>query len=223
MNNKNLKKPVALVILDGWGIAKDSKGNAISCASPLFFEELVSKYPTKLLAASEEKVGLPHGVFGNSEVGHLNLGAGRVVYQDLLQINRAVKDKSFFDNKELKASTGHIKKTKGAWHIMGLVSDGRVHSSLDHLFALLSYAKKEGIKKVYVHAFLDGRDTPHDSGLRFVTALEKEMAKLGVGKIATISGRFYAMDRDNHWERIIFSTLNTQKLYYLLFYFLIYI
>lgn len=202
MNNKNLKKPVALIILDGWGVAKDSKGNAISCASPLFFEELVSKYPTKLLAASEEKVGLPRGVFGNSEVGHLNLGAGRVVYQDLLQINRAIKDQSFFDNKELKASTHHIKKTKGAWHIMGLVSDGRVHSSLDHLFALLSYAKKEGIKKVYVHAFLDGRDTPRDSGLRFITALEKEMARLEVGKIATVSGRFYAMDRDNHWERI---------------------
>lgn len=202
MNNKNLKKPVALIILDGWGVAKDSKGNAISCASPLFFEELISKYPTKLLAASEEKVGLPRGVFGNSEVGHLNLGAGRVVYQDLLQINRAIKDQSFFDNKELKASISHIKKTKGTWHIMGLVSDGRVHSSLDHLFALLSYAKKEGIKKVYIHAFLDGRDTPRDSGLRFVTALEKEMARLGVGKIATVSGRFYAMDRDNHWERI---------------------
>jgi len=202
MNNKNLKKPVALIILDGWGIAKVSKGNAISCASPLFFEELTTKYPTKLLAASEEKVGLPKGVFGNSEVGHLNLGAGRTVYQDLLMINEAVKDKSFFNNTELKASVNHIKKTKGAWHIMGLVSDGRVHSSLEHLFALLAYAKKEGLKEVYIHAFLDGRDTPRDSGLRFVTALEKEMAKLGIGKIATVSGRFYAMDRDNHWERI---------------------
>ncbi len=202
MNNKNLKKPVALIILDGWGIAKVSKGNAISCASPLFFNELVIKYPTKLLAASEEKVGLPKGVFGNSEVGHLNLGAGRTVYQDLLQINKAIKDKTFFNNAEFKASVNHIKKTKGAWHIMGLVSDGRVHSSLEHLFALLSYAKKEGLKKVYVHAFLDGRDTARDSGLRFVSALEKEMTKLGTGKIATVSGRFYAMDRDHHWERI---------------------
>lgn len=202
MNNKNLKKPVALVILDGWGIAKASKGNAVSCSSPLFFDELTTKYPTKLLAASEEKVGLPKGVFGNSEVGHLNLGAGRTVYQDLLMINKAIKDKTFFDNTELKASVKHIKKTKGAWHIMGLVSDGRVHSSLEHLFALLAYAKTEGIKKVYIHAFLDGRDTPRDSGLRFITALEKEMTKLGVGEIATISGRFYAMDRDNHWERI---------------------
>lgn len=202
MNNKKLKKPVALIILDGWGIAKSSKGNAISCAAPLFFNELVSKYPVKLLHASEEKVGLPRGVFGNSEVGHLNLGAGRTVYQDLLMINKAIQDKSFFDNKELQASVKHLKKTKGAWHVMGLVSDGRVHSSLEHLFALLSYAKKAGIKKVYIHAFLDGRDTSRDSGLSYVAALEKEMARLKIGKIATVSGRFYAMDRDNHWERI---------------------
>lgn len=202
MNNKNLKKPVALIILDGWGIAKKSKGNAVSCASPLFFEELTSKYPTKLLVASEEKVGLPKGVFGNSEVGHLNIGAGRVVYQDLLQINKAVKDKTFFSNQELKATAQHLKKTKGAWHIMGLVSDGRVHSSLDHLIALLSFAKQEKINNVFIHAFLDGRDTPRDSGLRFISVLEKEMNRLGVGKIATVSGRFYAMDRDNHWERI---------------------
>jgi 2,3-bisphosphoglycerate-independent phosphoglycerate mutase len=205
MNHKNLKKPVALVILDGWGIAKKSKGNAVSCSSPLFFEELSSKYPTKLLVASEERVGLPKGVFGNSEVGHLNIGAGRVVYQDLLQINKAIRDKSFFSNSELHKTVKHIKKTKGTWHIMGLVSDGRVHSSLDHLFALLSFAKQEKIKNVYVHAFLDGRDTPRDSGLKFITALEKEMIKLGVGKIATISGRFYAMDRDNHWERINYA------------------
>jgi len=202
MKNKNVKNPVALIVLDGWGIAKSSKGNAISCAAPLFFNELVSKYPVKLLHASEEKVGLPRGVFGNSEVGHLNLGAGRTVYQDLLMINKAIQDKSFFDNKELQASVKHLKKTKGTWHIMGLVSDGRVHSSLDHLFALLSYAKSAGIKKVYVHAFLDGRDTARDSGRHFVAALEKEMARLQVGKIATVSGRFYAMDRDNHWERI---------------------
>lgn len=202
MNNKNLKKPLALVILDGWGIAKPSKGNAISEAAPAFFNELTGKYPVTLLSASEEKAGLPRGVFGNSEVGHLNLGAGQVVYQDLLQIDKAIKDKTFFDNAQLKASAGHVKKTKGAWHLMGLVSDGRVHSSLEHLFALLSYAKKEGIKKVYVHAFLDGRDTPHDSGRRYVAALEKEMVKLGVGQIATVSGRFYAMDRDNHWERV---------------------
>jgi 2,3-bisphosphoglycerate-independent phosphoglycerate mutase len=205
MNNKNLKKPVALVILDGWGIAKASKGNAVTCSAPLFFDELAAKYPTKLLAASEEKVGLPKGVFGNSEVGHLNLGAGRTVYQDLLMINKAIKDKTFFANVELQASVKHIKKTKGAWHIMGLVSDGRVHSSLDHLFALLAYAKQEGLKKVYIHAFLDGRDTARDSGLKFVAALEKEMARLGVGKIASISGRFYAMDRDNHFERINYA------------------
>lgn len=202
MSIKNKKQPLALIILDGWGIAKASKGNAISCSRPLFFDELVSKYPTQLIAASEEKVGLPKGVFGNSEVGHLNLGAGRVVLQDLLQINKSIKDKTFFDNKELKASVSHIKKTKGAWHIMGLTSTGRVHSSLEHLFALLAFAKKSGIKEVYVHVFLDGRDTARNSGRSFVASLEKEMAKLQIGKIATVSGRFYAMDRDNHWERI---------------------
>ena len=205
MKNNNLKKPVALIILDGWGIAKPSKGNAISEAAPVFFNELLTKYPAQLLSASEERVGLPKGVFGNSEVGHLNLGAGRVVYQDLLRVNKAIKDQTFFDNAEFKNSVAHLKKTKGAWHIMGLVSDGRVHSSLEHLFALLAYAKKAGIKEVYVHAFLDGRDTARDSGLRFVNALEKEMARLQVGKIATISGRFYAMDRDNHWERINYA------------------
>jgi 2,3-bisphosphoglycerate-independent phosphoglycerate mutase len=202
MKNKNLKQPVALIILDGWGITKSSQGNAISCARPLFFDELAAKYPTKLLHASQEKVGLPRGVFGNSEVGHLNLGAGRVVYQDLLMVNKAIADKTFFANSEFKATVAHLKKTKGAWHIMGLVSDGRVHSSLDHLFALLTYAKQAGIKEVYVHAFLDGRDTARDSGRRYVAALEKEMNKLNIGKVATISGRFYAMDRDNHWERI---------------------
>lgn len=202
MNSKNLKKPVALVILDGWGVAKPASGNAISCASPLFFNELIKKYPTRLLAASEEKVGLPKGVFGNSEVGHLNLGAGRVVLQDLLQINKAIRTKTFFDNKELSASIKHLKKTKGSWHIMGLISDGRVHSSLDHLLALLKYAQENKIKKVYIHAFLDGRDTARDSGRHYIATLEKEMARLGVGQVATISGRFYAMDRDNHWERI---------------------
>ncbi len=202
MKNNNCKKPLALIILDGWGIAKPDKGNAISEAKPAFFNELITKYPVQLLAASEEKVGLPRGVFGNSEVGHLNLGAGRVVYQDLLRINKAVKDGSFLDNIELLNSVAHLKKTKGAWHIMGLVSDGRVHSSLDHLLALLAFAKKSGLKEIYIHVFLDGRDTSFDSGLRYLSILEKEIARLKIGQIATVSGRFYAMDRDNHWERI---------------------
>lgn len=201
MKIKDKKQPLVLIVLDGWGVSKPSKGNAISCASPLFFDELVNTYPAQTLYASEEKVGLPKGVFGNSEVGHLNLGAGRVVFQDLLKINKAVKDKTFFNNIELNKSVEHIKKTGGAWHIMGLVSDGRVHSSLEHLFALLVYAKKVGLKEVYIHAFLDGRDTARDSGLGFIDRLEKELKKIGVGKIATVSGRFYAMDRDNHWER----------------------
>ncbi len=202
MNNHKKKQPLVLIVLDGWGVSKSSGGNAISCASPLFFNELTAKYPTSVLNASEEKVGLPHGVFGNSEVGHLNLGAGRVVFQDILRINKAIKDKSFFNNKELKAVITHLKKTKGALHVMGLVSDGRVHSSLEHLFSLLSFAKKYGLKEVYIHAFLDGRDTPRNSGRRFIAYLEKEIIKLGLGKIATVSGRFYAMDRDSHWERI---------------------
>jgi 2,3-bisphosphoglycerate-independent phosphoglycerate mutase len=200
---KNLKRsPLALVILDGWGITKPSVGNAITQAKPLFFNSLTKNYPSTRLFASEEKVGLPRGVFGNSEVGHLNIGAGRVIYQDLLRINQAIVDKTFFSNPKFLAAAAQVKKNKSALHIMGLLSDGRVHSSLDHLFALIDFAKSAKIKNVYIHVFLDGRDTPYNKGLVFVKKLEKKLAEAGVGQIASVSGRFYAMDRDNHWERI---------------------
>lgn len=195
-------KPLVLVVLDGWGSAKPSINNAISQSAPLFFDELIANYPARRLEASGEAVGLPVGVFGNSEVGHLTLGSGRVIYQDLLRINRAISDGQFFKNKELLAAAAKVKSSGGAWHLMGLASNGRVHSSLDHLFSLLDLAKRLKIKEVYLHLFLDGRDTPRSSGAKFVAAVENYCRRLGVGKIATLSGRFYAMDRDNHWERL---------------------
>lgn len=202
MSAKPINKPVVLVVLDGWGSAKPSANNAITQASPLFFDELVANYPARRLEASGEAVGLPVGVFGNSEVGHLSLGSGRVVFQDLLRIDRAIDDGSFFKNPELLAAATKVKKSGGAWHLMGLASTGRVHSSLDHLFSLLDLAKRLKIKEVYLHLFLDGRDTPRSSGRKFVAATEDYCRRLGLGKIATLSGRFYALDRDNHWERL---------------------
>ncbi len=194
--------PLVLVVLDGWGVAKPSPYNAIAQATPLFFDELISQYPSFRLKASEEAVGLPAGVFGNSEVGHLNLGAGRVVYQDLLRIDQAISQGDFFKNPKLLTAAKKVKVSGGAWHVMGLASDGRVHSSLDHLFALLESARRLKVKKVYLHLFLDGRDTPYNSGLKFVKAVEQKIEQLKIGQIATVAGRFYAMDRDNHWERI---------------------
>ena len=194
--------PLVLVVLDGWGVAKPGPYNAVTQAAPLFFDELVSTYPSALLSASEEAVGLPKGVFGNSEVGHLNLGAGRVVYQDLLRINQAITNGDFFKNPKLLAAATKVQTKGGAWHLMGLASSGCVHSSLDHLFALLETAKRLKVPKVYLHLFLDGRDTPYNSGLKFIEAVEQKCQEYKVGQIATVSGRFYAMDRDNHWERI---------------------
>ncbi|MDD3435024.1 MAG: 2,3-bisphosphoglycerate-independent phosphoglycerate mutase [Patescibacteria group bacterium] len=202
MSGKQKTKATVLVVLDGWGVAKPSKNNAITQAGPLFFDHLAANYPAQILAASGEAVGLPAGIFGNSEVGHLTLGAGRVVYQDLLRINQAIKDGEFFKNKELLAAAQKVKKTGGAWHLAGLASDGQVHSSLEHLFSLLDLAKRLKIKKVFLHLFLDGRDTSRSSGAKFVAAVEGACRRFGVGKISTLSGRFYAMDRDNHWERI---------------------
>lgn len=202
MSVKQKTKPVVLLVLDGWGSAKPSKSNAITEAGPLFFDYLAANYPAQRLEASGKAVGLPAGVFGNSEIGHLTLGAGRVIYQDLLRINQAIKDGEFFKNKELLAAAQKVKKTGGAWHLAGLASDGQVHSSLKHLFSLLDLAKRLKIKKVYLHLFLDGRDTSYSSGAKFIAVVEAACRRFGVGKISTLSGRFYAMDRDNHWERI---------------------
>jgi len=197
---KNL--PLVLLILDGWGIASPSRGNAFTAGTAPFFSQLTREYQTFSLAAAGEAVGLPWGEAGNSEVGHLNLGAGRIVYQEVLKINKSIENGSFFDNEVLNAAIANCKQHNSSLHLLGLVSEGGVHSHQDHLYALLELAAKSSLRRVYVHVFLDGRDSPFSSGLGYVQALERVMQRLGVGRIATISGRFYAMDRDNHWDRI---------------------
>lgn len=197
-----LRKPVVLVILDGWGVAPPSRANALSQAKTPVWDRLLAIYPCLTLQAAGESVGLPWGEMGNSEVGHMNLGAGKIIYQNLPRINKSIIDNSFFSNKALKEAVRHLKKNNSDFHLMGLVSTGGVHSSLDHLYALLEFCLKEGLKKVYVHAILDGRDTPPDAGKNFIEKLNTKLAEFKLGKIATLSGRFYAMDRDNHWDRI---------------------
>jgi len=196
------KKPVMLMILDGFGIAPKSEGNAVSLAKKTNFDRLVEKYPHSELQASGLFVGLPDGQMGNSEVGHLNIGAGRIVYQELTRITKSIADGDFFTNEALVSAMDNAKKTDGALHLMGLLSDGGVHSHIDHLKGLLEFAKKAGVQNVYVHAFMDGRDVPPSSGKEFIEKAEAMMAEVGIGKIATVSGRYYAMDRDNRWERV---------------------
>lgn len=195
------KKTIALVILDGFGMSEKTEGNAIAGNAP-FFDFLTKQYPFCTLSASGADVGLPRGQMGNSEVGHLNIGAGRVVFQDLPRINNSINDGSFFENSELVSACEKAKSTGSRLHIMGLVSDGGVHSYMSHIYALLELAKRKGVPQVYVHCYMDGRDTPPDSGLGFVRALKRKMKEIGIGKISTVCGRFYAMDRDNRWERI---------------------
>jgi len=203
MNNKVDKKeqsrPIILFVLDGWGILQPYSGNAISQANTANMEGFISRYPSTTLRASGEAVGLPWGESGNSEVGHLNLGLGRIVYQGLPRINKAISDNSFFKNEALLKAIAHVKKNKSQLHLLGLVSNGGVHSSIEHLEALLVLAKEHKIKKVFIHAILDGRDTPYNNGLNFIKDIERFFQEYGLGKIATICGRFYAMDRDNHW------------------------
>lgn len=195
-------RPVTLIILDGWGLSSICEGNACSLAETPFFDELVDRYPSLTLEASGEAVGLPHGVAGNSEVGHISLGAGRVCHQGLELINSSIADKSFFKNEVLLGAIKHVKKHSSSLHLMGLVSDGQVHSSQEHLMALLQLAKRKKVERVFVHVFLDGRDTAHDGGLKYIEKLEESMKTLEIGEIASVSGRFYAMDRDRHWSRI---------------------
>lgn len=194
--------PTVLIILDGWGIRREKKHNAILEAKTPFFNQLLQTYPHTEIEASGLAVGLPEGIMGNSEVGHMNLGAGRIVYTGLSQIYQAIEDRSFFENKALLLACEQAKKNNSSLHLMGLLSDGAVHSHQDHLYALLDLAKMSGVKEVFVHAFMDGRDTPPASGLHYISQLEEVMKKKGIGKIASISGRFYAMDRDKRWERI---------------------
>jgi 2,3-bisphosphoglycerate-independent phosphoglycerate mutase len=195
-------QPVALVILDGWGLGNTCQWNAICNAKTPHMSALVQQYPSTVLDCSGEAVGLPEGQMGNSEVGHLNIGAGRVVYQELTRISRAIRTGEFFTNDVFTTLLNKVRQNGGALHVMGLLSDGGVHSHIEHLYALLKLAKQVGISRVYVHAFLDGRDVPPSSAGTYIEALEQKMAEIGVGTIATIAGRYYAMDRDNRWERV---------------------
>ena len=194
--------PVLLLILDGFGYREESESNAISAAHKPNWDKLWREYPHTLINASEKFVGLPSKQMGNSEVGHLNIGAGRVVYQDLSRVDVAIEDGSFFSNPALLEAINTAKKNGSALHIMGLLSAGGVHSHENHIFAMLEMAARNGLAKVYLHAFLDGRDTPPKSAAQSLTALQSRCNALGVGKIASMVGRFYAMDRDNRWERV---------------------
>jgi len=190
-----------LMILDGWGISPRREGNAVFLAQTPFLNRLKETYPHTRLMCSGEAVGLPEGIMGNSEVGHLNIGAGRIVYQDMLRIDLAIKDGTFFDNEALNAVMADVKASRRILHLVGLVSDGGVHSHIRHLAALLKLAHKLDLARVVVHAILDGRDTPPDSGVEFIAALQKKMKAEKTGKIASICGRYYAMDRDKRWDR----------------------
>ena len=194
-------KKVLLMILDGWGEGRHDHSNAIYTQGAPYIDRLRERYPMSHLQACGEYVGLPAGQMGNSEVGHTNLGAGRVVYQDLVKINIACREHKLLDNKEIKAAYDYVKKSGKKLHFFGLCSHGGVHSSLDHLYEFLSVAKQEGLEDVYVHCFMDGRDTDPHSGLGFVKELEEKMAQ-STGKVATVCGRFYAMDRDKRWARV---------------------
>ena len=194
---------VLLCIMDGWGISKGSeKYDATKLAQPVNVPRLIKEEVSTRIHADGMYVGLPEGQMGNSEVGHLNLGAGRIVYQDLSKINKAIKDGDFFTNEKFLEAINHAKNNNSALHIYGLVSTGGVHSSLDHLLALIQLAAKEGLTKVYVHAFLDGRDTPPASACEYLEVVEKELAKYNLPPVASIIGRYYIMDRDNRWERV---------------------
>ncbi len=196
------KKPLMLMILDGWGINKHpEQKNAIVAANPENFYKLMKEYPHSELEASGEAVGLPEGQMGNSEVGHLNIGSGRVIYQPLVEISKDIREETFFNNEVLKEAFEYAVKNGTPVHFGGLVSPGGVHSHTEHLYGLLMMSKRYGVK-AYVHAFLDGRDTAPESGEEFLKELEAKMKEIGEGTIATISGRYYAMDRDKNWDRI---------------------
>ena len=196
-----MEKKVILIIMDGWGLGKVSSSDAIQNASVPFVSSLYSKYPNTTLVTCGEEVGLPEGQMGNSEVGHLNLGAGRIVYQELQRINVAIRDGEFYTNETLLATIHTAKNSNKPLHLLGLVSDGGVHSHTSHIKAITTLCAREGLKEVYVHAFTDGRDTDPKSGLGFVSDLQKHLNEK-TGKIATVSGRYYAMDRDKRWDRV---------------------
>ncbi|HLQ82842.1 MAG TPA: 2,3-bisphosphoglycerate-independent phosphoglycerate mutase [Pseudogracilibacillus sp.] len=197
-----MKKLAALIIIDGFAIRNEIKGNAVAQANKPNFDRYWNKYPHSQLVASGEAVGLPEGQMGNSEVGHMNIGAGRIVYQNLTRINLSIKSGKIFDNEALKAGMIQAKKNNKAIHLYGLLSDGGVHSHINHLIALLQLAKNEGLTEVYIHPFLDGRDVGPQTAISYITTLQKAIDEIGVGTIASVSGRYYAMDRDKRWERV---------------------
>src|SRR5215211_1742016 len=201
--------PLALIIIDGWGYSVSREGNAIALANTPFYDELSEKYPGTLLEAHGSRVGLPAGVMGNSEVGHLNIGSGRVIRMDVSLVDHEIETGEFFHNKVLLEAVDGAKTRSKSLHLMGLMSDGQVHSSLTHLYALLKMAKDHGLERVYIHCFLDGRDTPPTSATNYIATLQRKTAEIGCGEIATVVGRYYAMDRDKRWER-------TQRAYDLL-------
>ncbi len=203
------KKPTVLMILDGFGLNDEKEGNAVKAAKTPNIDGLMEKYPWVKGNASGLSVGLPDGQMGNSEVGHMNMGAGRIVYQELTRITKSIQDGDFFANPALKSAFENVRKNDSSLHLFGLLSDGGVHSHNTHLYGLLEMAKKEGIQKVYVHCFLDGRDTAPTSGACYIKQLQDKIKEIGVGKIASVCGRYYAMDRDNRWDRV-------QKAYHLL-------
>lgn len=198
---RKTEHPAALIILDGFGCREETFGNAVAQANKPNFDRLWNTYPHERLTASGEAVGLPDGQMGNSEVGHLNIGAGRVVYQNLTRINKAIREGDFYENPAFLEAIANAKSRGKALHILGLLSDGGVHSHYEHLFALLKLAKQQGLTEVYVHGFLDGRDVGPRTALKYVEETEQQMREIGVGKFASISGRYYAMDRDQRWER----------------------
>lgn len=195
-------KRVLLCILDGCGLRDETNGNAFKNAKKPNFDKLWSNYPHSKLIASGEEVGLPKGQMGNSEVGHMNIGAGRIVYQPLGLINKKISDKEFYNNENIIEVINHVKENNSKLHLFGLLSDGGIHSHYEHLFALIDMCKMYGVKNVYYHIFTDGRDTSPTSGIKYIKRLEDKIKDTGIGSIATISGRFYAMDRDNRYERL---------------------
>ncbi len=195
-------KLITLVILDGFGVNPKTEGNAISAANKPNIDSFFKKYPNTVIHTSGMDVGLPRGQMGNSEVGHTNIGAGRIVYQELTRITKSIEDGDFFDKKEFNEAIDNCKKNNSKLHLFGLLSDGGVHSHNSHLYALIELAKRKGLKDVFIHCFFDGRDVPPDSSKAFVEELEAKLKEIGVGKIASVMGRYYAMDRDNRWERV---------------------
>jgi 2,3-bisphosphoglycerate-independent phosphoglycerate mutase len=195
-------KPVVLAVLDGWGVAPDHKGNAITQAKTPNFDKFIKEYPVMTLSASSNEVGLSYGEMGNSEVGHLNIGAGRVYYQTFPRINKEIEDGTFFEKEAFLKASEHTKNNKSALHLIGLISPGNVHASSHHCYALLDFAKRQKIKKVYIHAIMDGRDAIYNAGLKFIEDLQAKIKEYKVGEIASLLGRYYALDRDNRWDRI---------------------